>query len=280
MPGGVSDIFTYQLTDGDGDTTTATLTISIANAEPIITSIPTGGDGTIVSEAGLPEREPEPAGSDPELFVEETSGVITFDGGDGPLTVQISGVTVTEAGQVINTPSGTLTVTSVAPGAIGYLFVLTDNTIGDLTSVTLEVTVIDVDGDSVTSPLTITILDDVPTAVDDAAQSVAEDAANISGNVLANDTQGADGATLTSVTLTTSTGTVMQAIATSGVTTVTTSSGEYTFTAAGDWTFNPNANLDNAEAVNAGFSYIITEVTTTHQLPTSRSASPTAQGRR
>ena len=39
-PGGVTDIFRYQLTDGDGDTSTATLTINIGDAPNRITFIP------------------------------------------------------------------------------------------------------------------------------------------------------------------------------------------------------------------------------------------------
>ena len=57
-PGGVSDVFTYTLTDGDGDAVTATLTISIADTTPQIgdlTPAANGGDVT-VDEDDLPAR--------------------------------------------------------------------------------------------------------------------------------------------------------------------------------------------------------------------------------
>ena len=58
------------------------------------------------------------------------------------------------------------------------------------------------DGDSATGQVSLSVLDDRPDAVDDAAREVAEDAAGaISGNVLTNDTPGADGASLTHVEL-------------------------------------------------------------------------------
>jgi len=119
--------------------------------------------------------------------------------------------------------------------------------------------VTDINGKTTTGTINVSIVDDVPTAVSETARSVAEDAVDIGGNVLTNDTQGADGATVTSVTINTAGGPVVQAIAAVGTTTVTTSYGVYTFTAAGVWTFNPSANLNNAAGVDAGFTYIITD---------------------
>jgi large repetitive protein len=236
-PGGVADVFSYQLTDGDGDTSTATLTINIADGAPLITSIPTVGEGTIVSEVGLPARGTEPAGTDPESTVEATSGTITFVGGDGPATVQIGGVTVTGPGQVITTPSGTLTITSVAAGSIGYLFVLTDNTLGDPTSVTLQVTVTDVDGDSVTSPLTITIIDDVPTARNDAATATEDQPLIITA--LTNDTPGADGVNL----------------ATGVVVATGPAKGSVVYNNDGSFTYTPTPGADGTDS----FTYTITD---------------------
>jgi hypothetical protein len=95
-PGGVSDVFTYTLTDKDGDTSTATLTVKIGNAD-VTVDTPSGRDGTIVFEHGLPERNgTEPAGSgengtnndDPS---EAANGVITITAKDGIDTLQVGG---------------------------------------------------------------------------------------------------------------------------------------------------------------------------------------------
>ena len=72
-------------------------------------------------------------------------------------------------------------------------------------------------------------------------------------NLLANDVQGADGATVTAVNL----GAGFQAIAATGTTTLSTANGTYTFQASGTWTFDPKANLNNASGISAGFTYRI-----------------------
>ena len=187
-PGGVNDVFTYQITDGDGDTATATLTIAIADAPPVVTQVPTTGDGTIVNESGLPARGTEPPGSNAAAPSESTSGTITFTPGDAPATVSINGTAITGAGQVITVPTGTLTITSYDPaGSIGYTFTLSDNTAGDATSQTFTVTVTDADGDTDSKPFTITIVDDVPTARNDSATQSAENAP-VTVNIFTNDT--------------------------------------------------------------------------------------------
>ncbi len=101
------------------------------------------------------------------------------------------------------------------------------------------------------------IVDDVPDAIDDAAQSVAEDAVGtIGGNVMTNDVPGADGAAVTSVNI----GGVNYAIAAVGTTNVSTANGDYTFDAAGNWTFDPNTGLDQSGGdVDASFTYTLTD---------------------
>ena len=74
-------------------------------------------------------------------------------------------------------------------------------------------------------------------------------------NLLANDVQGADGATVTAVDL----GGGFQAIAASGTTTLSTANGTYVFQANGTWSFDPNPNLNNASGISAGFTYQITD---------------------
>ena len=190
-PGGSSDVFTYRIVDGDGDLSTATLTI-LNTDSPVTLTVPVAGAaGTIVSEAGLPARGGEPAGSDSASASETTSGTIAFTAPDAPASVTINGTTVTAVGQVIAVPGGTLTVTSIAAGSIGYSYTLADNATVDPASISIPVTVTDNDGDSASANLVIAIVDDVPTARNDSA-APAEDTPVII-NVLANDTPGADG---------------------------------------------------------------------------------------
>ena len=198
--GGVSDAFTYTLTDADGSASTATLTIAIADAVPVVTSVPiVGSAGTIVAESGLPARTGEAAGSNAPAPTETTSGTIAFTGGDGPVTATINGVAVV-VGAVITTPSGTLTVTAFNPatGAIGYTFTLADNTPGDTTSVTFNLVITDVDGDTAPGTFTITITDDVPLALNDSTAQGAENAP-VTVTVLTNDIQGADSVAFSAV---------------------------------------------------------------------------------
>ena len=199
-PGGVSDAFTYTLTDGDDDNSTAILTINIGDSPAVVISVPEIGEpGTVVDEAGLPERADEAPGTAAPTPAETTSGTISFSAPDGPptvtidSTVTINGTVITGSGQTIAAPEGTLTIITYDPvaGIIDYSFTLNDNTAGDETSVTFDVTVTDVDGDSDTGSFTITIVDDVPLAADDVGTQAGEDAP-ITVDVFANDIQGAD----------------------------------------------------------------------------------------
>ena len=75
---------------------------------------------TSVNEAGLPARAGEPAGSNAAATSEITTGTIQYSSGDQPIAVAINGIAITAVGQTFVGPVGTLTITSIAPGAIGY----------------------------------------------------------------------------------------------------------------------------------------------------------------
>lgn len=229
-PGGVNDVFSYQITDGDGDTSTATLTIGIADAPTVITFVPGDGEGdggTVVYEADLGPREGETPGS---AFAggeggsdASTGGTITFTAVDGVGSVSIGGVTLTPGSlpQTISSDAtGTLVVTgysfdpATGEGAVTYVYTLIDNILdGDGATVSFPLVITDADGDAATDTLDIDIVDDTPTARAD-SDSVAEDGPTVAdGNVLTgnggedangtdgvSDVQGADGATVTAVT--------------------------------------------------------------------------------
>jgi VCBS repeat-containing protein len=163
-----------------------------------------------VNEAGLPVRGTEPAGSNSAANSETTTGSIVYDAGDGLDAITINGTAITAVGQVITTPLGQLTITSLTPGNVGYSYTLTDNTNANnnLTD-PFTVVVTDNDGDTATATLTISVVDDVPTARNDTDRVAAGSFAPETGNVLTGtgttsgaagaDTPGADGATLTGV---------------------------------------------------------------------------------
>lgn len=189
--GGVDDVFTYTVKDGDGDLAQTTLTISIGDSMVTINLPTAGGAGASVHEAGLPARGSESEGSASAGNSETTAGAITYTAVDGPAVVTIGGVAVTTVGQIFNGLHGALTITSIANGSIGYSYTLADNTIGDASSDTFAIVVTDADGDAAPGNLVINIVDDVPTAVADTG-ALGEDAVSVSGNVLTNDVSGAD----------------------------------------------------------------------------------------
>ncbi|WP_197707326.1 VCBS domain-containing protein [Sphingobium sp. LB126] len=213
-----------------------------------------------VSEAGLPARGNEPAGSAAATDSERTSGTIQFAANDGLAGITINGVTITAVGQTVTTPLGVLTITSVADNAIGYSYVLSDNVVGAPPSEIFTVVVTDSDGDHATATLTISIADDAPTAVND-VDSVTEDGPLVAdGNVLTGvggsdanatdgvaDIQGADGAVVST------TGSFQ---GTYGVLTLT-ASGAYSYTLAND-----NAAVQflvPGQTLTDSFSYTITD---------------------
>jgi large repetitive protein len=172
------------------------------------------------TDAGLPARAGEPAGTQAGSATTSVTGTIVYTPGNEPSTVTINGQAVvvgavipaTSGGQVV----GALTITSVAPGAIGYIFTQSDNVQhtggnNDQIVLSLPIVVTDADGDTATGSLTITIMDDAPIARAD-IDSVTEDSSTVAnGNVVTGaliggspdanasdgvaDTQGADGAT-------------------------------------------------------------------------------------
>lgn len=205
-PGGVVDVFTYRLTDGDGDVSTATLTIRIGDSTPGLILPGAGDDGSFVAEAGLPGRNGESPGSREGDGSDFTSGVIQFAAGDGPAALTINGVAVTEEGQAIELATGIFYIIAINPDSIEYFFQLTDNTLGDDVSQTITVGITDLDGDSVSASFEIDIIDDVPEAVADFDSIAAGTFGPATGNVITDaendggrDFPGADGATVSSV---------------------------------------------------------------------------------
>ncbi len=263
-PGGVSDIFSYTITDGDGDPSTTTLTISIGDS-PTSLDLPTDGEaGTQVDEAGLP------AGSDAASDSELTAGTISYTAPDGPATVTIDGDAVVAVGQTFAGSFGTLTITSITAGSIGYEYELTTNTSGDATFDDFAIVVADQDGDSTPGTLVIDIVDDVPTARPD-IDSVTEDGPTVAdGNVITGanvadanttdgviDTKGADGATVTAVAFGATGGIVGSALAGTYGSLTLNDDGSYSYALNND---DPRVQgLDSDDVLTEIFSYTITD---------------------
>ncbi|MGX7926335.1 Ig-like domain-containing protein [Tsuneonella sp. HG094] len=209
-PGGVTDTFSYTIRDGDGDLDTANLVITIADGGTSLDLPIAGTPGvTQVLEEGLP------AGSNAAGNGEFASGSFTFTAPDGPAIVTIDGTQITAVGQTISGAFGTLTITSIAAGAIGYSYELTTNTSGDTTFDDFAVVVRDQDNDSTAGTLTINIVDDLPTANDDVDAVTEDGPLTATGNVITGsdvvvgadannsdgiaDVEGADGASVTAI---------------------------------------------------------------------------------
>ncbi|MCX8571644.1 DUF5801 repeats-in-toxin domain-containing protein [Aminobacter sp. MET-1] len=263
---GVSAGFSYVITDGDGDTSSAAQPITI-----------TDGDGPTVADGGTitltVDDQNLTDGSTPDS-TPVTGSIVFTPGSDAIASMAFGDTTGLDGGltwtrvsdtEIVGRDSGgtaVVTLTLVRDGNTAEVTVtLNDNyrhsgsgdDLADLGSVKVIAT--DTDGDTAEGTVNVGVSDDVPLAVADTAVSVVEGAAAIGGNVMDNDTPGADGAKVTSVTI----GGNEHAVAAEGTTTVTTSNGTYTFQSNGTWTFTPVASLNNAEGVSAGFTYVITD---------------------
>ncbi|MEX6502533.1 retention module-containing protein, partial [Pseudomonas zhanjiangensis] len=174
-----------------------TPTIEVVYDHPSVDS----GVGT-VDEAALP------SGSNPESPNETTSGHLVVLSPDGVSSLQVQLQVQNMAGQWID-----ISVGGIVTGQYGVLtfdaagnwvYTITANTVDhsipgaigadDQVAETFAVRVIDSDGDiSPAAPLIIYVNDDGPTAVDDGPVGVTEDGVSVvSGNVLSNDSAGAD----------------------------------------------------------------------------------------
>ena len=253
----VTDSFTYRIIDADGDIAEATLDIAITNVAGNVAD-----NDVLVNEAGLATGSN--AASDSEI---DADGQITVTDATGPFTFSLDGaVAGPGANEVqIDGTYGTI-VLNTQTGAYTYTLdtAFTDmvdengtNTVLGAESFTYEVR--DTSGNLIGSDtIVVNIIDDIPTATDQAQVNVAEDAAAIGGNVMTDgtpDTEGADGAMVTAITVG---GTTTELV--NGEATVITTNGTYTIQSNGDWTFDPNPNLNQTNGpIVADFSYTLTD---------------------
>ena len=82
-----------------------------------------------VEESALPERGDEPEGTNEPSPGEVTSGNFVYDAPVGSV-VSIGGVPITTVGQTFTGDFGTLIITSIEEGNIGFDYILNDNVLG------------------------------------------------------------------------------------------------------------------------------------------------------
>ncbi|WP_404834971.1 VCBS domain-containing protein [Aeromonas media] len=199
----------YTMKDADGDESIAKLTINIKGVDDsssVVTAAATGPDHQVY-ESGL-----NPDGSNAAANTETVSGSFTVSATDGILNVVIGGTTYTLAqlqgfngSQTVNTGEGVLTLLSyvgtASGGTVSYSYTLSGTIDNDSKagatgtgfddSITIGVN--GVGGTSASDQLIVRIVDDVPTAANDAGGTLTEDVAgSLNGNVLSNDAGGAD----------------------------------------------------------------------------------------
>jgi len=197
------ETFTYTLKDADGDTSTANLVLNVTNINDPVTlnGLNVEGGELTVFEKNLVD------GSSPDGTALTQGGSFTVTAPDGLQTLTVGGIAVVTNGaaagfpQSTVTPEGnTLTITgyNASTGVVSYTYTLLDNeahTTGNGTSLGESFTVVatDTDGSSATGNIDVNIIDDAPKAVDDSNSVTATEAQlTLTGNVLTNDTQGAD----------------------------------------------------------------------------------------
>ncbi|MGE7989820.1 retention module-containing protein [Pseudomonas sp. NPDC089554] len=190
-PAGATDVFVYTIRDADGDESTTTITIDIHDCSLVVAP----GAGVTVYEKALDlvqdgnDLAPGTVnGSQPGSTGETASGSLAggVSGGIGALTFTLVGTATGQYGQIQLNADGSYTYTLTSPPQSSTPANDGPNTMTE----TFTYQVKDSLGNSTTSTITITIVDDVPKAHCDEA-NVTEGGA-VSGNVLLNDVIGAD----------------------------------------------------------------------------------------
>ncbi|WP_307942307.1 retention module-containing protein [Pseudomonas mosselii] len=190
-PPGATDVFVYTIRDADGDESTTTITIDVHD----ISLVACPDDTAKVYEKALDLTKDgndlaagTVTGSDPHATTETTSGSLagSVSGGIGALTFTLVGNATGQYGQIQLNGDGTYTYTlTSAPNSPNHA-----NDGPNVVTESFTYQVKDSLGNTTTSTIVVSIVDDVPKAHCDVA-SVTE-GASVSGNVLDNDVVGAD----------------------------------------------------------------------------------------
>ncbi|MHC8373261.1 retention module-containing protein [Pseudomonas sp. MDT1-85] len=189
---GATDVFTYTVRDADGDESTTTITIDVANCSLVVapdTDVTVQEKALDLTKDGQDLAAGTVTGSEPGNTGETASGTLvgSISGATGAITYTLVGSTTGTYGQILLNPDGSYTYTLTSAPATTPNANDGPNTLSD----SFTYTATDAVGNSVTSTIVISIVDDVPTAHCDSVSVV--EGGTVSGNVLANDVLGADG---------------------------------------------------------------------------------------
>jgi len=249
-PGAV-DVFTYTVRDADGDESTTTITIDVYNS---CLKAVSDTDVTVYEKAldlnqdGQDLAAGSVVGSDPNSTGETASGTLvgSVTGAVGAISYALVGSATGNYGQIVLNANGTYTYTLTSPATTTPH---ADDGANSL-SETFTYQATDSLGNVVTSTIVVSIVDDVPKALNDSnADSATEAQVTLTGNVLDNDVQGADRVASGPVTAGTFTGTYG--------TLVLNANGTYTYTLdANDADFK---NLQGGGNGTETFAYTITD---------------------
>ncbi|MFJ4494213.1 retention module-containing protein [Pseudomonas atacamensis] len=249
-PGAV-DVFTYTVRDADGDESTTTITIDVYNS---CLKAVSDTDVTVYEKAldlnqdGQDLAAGSVVGSDPNSTGETASGTLvgSVTGAVGAITYALVGSATGNYGQIVLNANGTYTYTLTSPATTAPH---ADDGANSL-SETFTYQATDSLGNVVTSTIVLSIVDDVPKALNDSnATNATEAQLTLTGNVLDNDVQGADRVASGPVTAGTFSGTYG--------TLVLNANGTYTYTLdANDADFK---NLQGGGNGTETFAYTITD---------------------
>ncbi|MBM3108966.1 type I secretion target, partial [Pseudomonas sp. V1] len=202
--GAAIETFTYTLKDADGDSSSAKLVFNVTNIDDpvVIKGLDICGGELTFYEKNLTE------GSSPNPGELTKGGTFTVIAPDGLQSLTIGGLSIVSGGVVAGfpqhgtTPMGNaFTIHSYDPstGVVTASYTLENtsthqsgNGANNILE-SLEVVAVDTDGSTAKANVDVNIVDDVPLAVDDTNAVTATEAhLTLTGNVLDNDTQGAD----------------------------------------------------------------------------------------
>uniref|UniRef100_UPI0018FE1C21 beta strand repeat-containing protein n=2 Tax=Pseudomonas bohemica TaxID=2044872 RepID=UPI0018FE1C21 len=258
--GDAQDIFTYTIRDADGDTSTTTITVNVFHNDGVVIG---GGDCT-VDEANLP------GGSHPNPDALTQTGTLKVTAQDGVQTLSVGGINVIEHGVPLSSPQSTtlpsgntLTVLHYDPttGDLTYTYTLNhseNHDQGDGTSLNDQIPVhaVDNNGDVRDGSVVVKILDDTPQAHCDIGNVVA--GGEVSGNLLLNDSAGADGAGPNGLIIGVRAGGDTSSPVTGGLNTVVTGLyGTLIVDSQGNATYHSNPDLTGPNGEQDVFTYTI-----------------------
>ncbi|MHC8304924.1 retention module-containing protein [Pseudomonas sp. PB3P13] len=189
---GATDVFTYTVRDADGDESTTTITINVADSRLLAA---TDSDVKVYEKALDLTRDGQDLapgiveGSRPNSTAETATGTLvgSVTGAVGAITYSLVSNATGTYGQILLNADGSYTYTLTSPATTTPGVDDGPNKLSE--SFTYQAT--DSLGNTVTSQIVVSIVDDVPIAHCDFA-SVTE-GGTVTGNVLGNDVLGADG---------------------------------------------------------------------------------------